>query len=294
MVWWMGRRMVEERERACDEAVLRAGSEPRIYAEAILNVCRFYTESRLAFVPGVSGANLRKRIEAIMNNNVASDLRPLQKFALALAGAAAVTLPILAGMVHLPALRAQSAAAPPTQAEREWRIQYARATFGNLAMVRTYTEYGRPDQIRDGNSDPRHLSQIWHYNYLADFHGSAEFEFAPPGRGSRMRIDFPPPLATFTAGSGRASIAVYTSKQDVTLTVPLDSLSGQVEMIGQVASNGRSVANVRDSVTAGPGAAQAQWQASFTLDPGSYSCHLLVREASGQLYAESIPFEVTK
>ena len=29
LVWWIGKRMVEERERACDEEVLRLGSEPR-------------------------------------------------------------------------------------------------------------------------------------------------------------------------------------------------------------------------------------------------------------------------
>jgi bla regulator protein blaR1 len=36
LVWWIGKRMVEERERACDEEVLRLGSEPRVYAEGIL------------------------------------------------------------------------------------------------------------------------------------------------------------------------------------------------------------------------------------------------------------------
>ena len=33
LVWWMGKRMVEERERACDEEVLQRGSAPRDYAE---------------------------------------------------------------------------------------------------------------------------------------------------------------------------------------------------------------------------------------------------------------------
>jgi bla regulator protein blaR1 len=69
LVWWIGARLVEERERACDEAVLHLGSEPRDYAEAILNVCKLYAESPLACVPGVTGADLRKRIEAIMANH---------------------------------------------------------------------------------------------------------------------------------------------------------------------------------------------------------------------------------
>ncbi|MGH9587801.1 MAG: M56 family metallopeptidase, partial [Acidobacteriaceae bacterium] len=48
MVWWIGSRLIEERERACDQAVVQAGSEAQVYAEGILNVCKFYVESPLA------------------------------------------------------------------------------------------------------------------------------------------------------------------------------------------------------------------------------------------------------
>src|SRR5262249_51663000 len=70
VVWWIGARMVEERERACDEGVLSLGGEPRDYAEAILGVCQLYVESPLTCVSGVTGANLKTRIEAIMNNRI--------------------------------------------------------------------------------------------------------------------------------------------------------------------------------------------------------------------------------
>ena len=46
LVWWIGARMIEERERACDEAVLSLGSEPREYAEGILSVCKSFTSNR--------------------------------------------------------------------------------------------------------------------------------------------------------------------------------------------------------------------------------------------------------
>src|SRR5882724_7340359 len=42
LVWWIGARLVEERENACDEEVLRLGNQPRVYAEGILNVCKLY------------------------------------------------------------------------------------------------------------------------------------------------------------------------------------------------------------------------------------------------------------
>ncbi len=59
LVWWVGERLIEERERACDEEVLRRGGSPRVYAEAILNVCKLYMELPLACVSGVTGSNLK-------------------------------------------------------------------------------------------------------------------------------------------------------------------------------------------------------------------------------------------
>ena len=40
LVWWIGARLIDERERACDEEVIRRGSEPEVYAESILKTCR--------------------------------------------------------------------------------------------------------------------------------------------------------------------------------------------------------------------------------------------------------------
>src|SRR4029077_3441034 len=66
LVWWLGARLVEERERACDEEVLRLGNSPETYAEGILKVCKLYVESPVLCVSGVTGANLKRRIEEIM------------------------------------------------------------------------------------------------------------------------------------------------------------------------------------------------------------------------------------
>jgi bla regulator protein BlaR1 len=55
LVWWIGSRMVEERELACDEEVLRVGCEPSDYVEGMLKVCRLYVESPLPCVSGVTG-----------------------------------------------------------------------------------------------------------------------------------------------------------------------------------------------------------------------------------------------
>lgn len=99
---------MEERERACDEEVLRMGSEPQVYAEGILKICELYLESPLQCVAGVTGANLKKRIEAIMANRIALRLNFAKKLALAVAGMAALAVPIVVDIMNAPSIRAQS------------------------------------------------------------------------------------------------------------------------------------------------------------------------------------------
>jgi bla regulator protein blaR1 len=110
-VWWIGAKLVEERERACDEAVLNLGNEPQIYAEGILNVCKSYLESPLRCVSGVTGSDLKKRIRAILADRVAGNLNLAKKVTLAIAATAALAVPIFVGMIGAPSIRAQSQAA---------------------------------------------------------------------------------------------------------------------------------------------------------------------------------------
>jgi len=114
LVWWIGARLLEERERACDEEVLRLGNQASVYADAILHVCKLYLESPLACVSGVAGSDIRRRIEAIMSNRGAQGLNRAKKFLLIAAGTAALLSPVMIGIVmgvgHAPAARAQSSA----------------------------------------------------------------------------------------------------------------------------------------------------------------------------------------
>jgi beta-lactamase regulating signal transducer with metallopeptidase domain len=99
LVWWISRRLVEERERACDENVLACGNPPLVYAQSILKVCRYYVQTPLACASGMSGPDLNIRLTAIMQGGAGDELPPATGLLLAAAGAATLMLPIAAGML---------------------------------------------------------------------------------------------------------------------------------------------------------------------------------------------------
>jgi bla regulator protein blaR1 len=116
MIWWLGARLVEERELACDEEVLQLGNPPSIYAESILKTCEFCVGSDLACVSGMTGAELKKRIVRIMTPAPAEKLGASRRLLLASAGVAAVVGPVLFGLWNTPLVRAQSPQASKPQA----------------------------------------------------------------------------------------------------------------------------------------------------------------------------------
>jgi len=111
LVWWMEGRLVEERERACDEEVLRVCHQPQVYAESVLKVCEFCVESPLACVSGVTGADLKRRIVQIMTEQAGRKLDLSRKLLLTVAAVIAVALPFAFGLVHAPQIHAESAPA---------------------------------------------------------------------------------------------------------------------------------------------------------------------------------------
>jgi bla regulator protein blaR1 len=108
LVWWLGARLVEEREQACDEAVLQQGNVPQVYAESILKTCQFSVASPLACVSGVTGGDLKKRIVRIMSPHSAATLSLPKKLLLAAIGIGSVVGPVVAGLVKAPLASAQS------------------------------------------------------------------------------------------------------------------------------------------------------------------------------------------
>jgi uncharacterized protein (TIGR03435 family) len=125
LVWWIGARLIEERECACDEDVVSRGNAPDLYAEAIVKVCKWSTESPLTCVAGVTGGNLKRRIEQIMNARDVPGLSIAKKAALTIAGAAVLVAPVLVGIADAPAILAQSDSGVP---------QWQTAAGGHMAF----------------------------------------------------------------------------------------------------------------------------------------------------------------
>lgn len=110
-IWWLGARLIAERERACDESVLAAGIDARIYAHSILKVCRFSKQPSIACAAGACGGPLSLRMEAIMNSQRALPLGPARR--LFITSAMAVAL-LAMGVSAL-----ASASGAPTPAQRD-------------------------------------------------------------------------------------------------------------------------------------------------------------------------------
>jgi uncharacterized protein (TIGR03435 family) len=190
LVWWLGARLVDERERACDEEVLRLGNEPRTYAEGILTICRLCLSSPLTSVPGVASSNLRKRIEEIMSGRMQGNLGFAKKLLMAVAGAASVAAPVLVGIVNSPRIRAQSTS--PQLAFEAASMRYAAMPPGGVSATRQ----GGP-----GTNDPERLTyrSVPLKNILLNAYGLKDFQLSGPGWIGTERYDINakiPPGAT--------------------------------------------------------------------------------------------------
>jgi TonB family protein len=135
LAWWVGIRLMEERERACDEGVLELVSQPRDYAESILKVCEFCLMSPLACMSGVAGGDLKRRMVSIMTNRVRQELGFSKKVLLAALGLACLAGPIAVGVVHASAARIASTGGTTTMTPAEQDSGHASAQASKEEML---------------------------------------------------------------------------------------------------------------------------------------------------------------
>jgi GWxTD domain-containing protein len=100
LVWWIDRRLVAERERACDEQAMAALEGSESYLAGILKVCRLAVGANVAGVSGMAGSNLKQRMEWIMSKNVPAGSAWFRRAVLGATAAAFFLTSLVAGGVQ--------------------------------------------------------------------------------------------------------------------------------------------------------------------------------------------------
>ena len=161
MVWWIGARLIDERERACDEAVVRTGHDPAAYARSLVECCRLYLQSPLACMAGASGSDLRARVKRIMTAPASSPLSATAKALLLAAGLFAIATPVAAGLLASPAGRQAAARATAMVASfTPVRIDHAPAAHKTGAAEPMKSAEPKPVQAPDGAVAPPPAPEI--------------------------------------------------------------------------------------------------------------------------------------
>ena len=183
-VWLIGARLVAERERACDENVLASGHDPEVYAGGILKVCKFCIPSPLPCASGVSGADLKRRLQQIMTAPAAMDLSVAKQLLLAGAGLVTLLPPVMAGFPGAPLAVERPVIAVQARAEQAITAVAERLGMAPLAPVTVRTL-------------PRLKLQV-----AAALPQPAAVEAAPQPGGEASVPDSPPAAAVTAVAAG--------------------------------------------------------------------------------------------
>jgi beta-lactamase regulating signal transducer with metallopeptidase domain len=154
LVWWIGRQMLEERENACDEAVLERGHDAQQYAEGILAVCRHCHE--LASAGHSSSAiagDLTRRIRSIIRHVPPVSPGFCKTLALSACTLALATAPLFAGAFDSATMRRERLASD------ERNLGSAEIVVGPAASREFEIETDRRD-VRIRNSTLRELVAV--------------------------------------------------------------------------------------------------------------------------------------
>ncbi|HKY06265.1 MAG TPA: M56 family metallopeptidase, partial [Blastocatellia bacterium] len=108
VVWLLDRRLLAERERACDEKVIALGGAPGVYAQSLLKVLQFCLGWKVAGVSSATGSNLPGRVEQIMRTKIDRKLTIIDRLLIYAAASALIITSIAAGLSSRETAHAES------------------------------------------------------------------------------------------------------------------------------------------------------------------------------------------
>ena len=108
LAWLIDRKLSEERERACDEEVLRLRQSPEAYISGILKVVRACVEQRLVGTSSIGGSSLKRRMVHLLSTGPPSKLGVLERALIIGFGLGLAIFSVCAGFVNRDAYAAWS------------------------------------------------------------------------------------------------------------------------------------------------------------------------------------------
>jgi beta-lactamase regulating signal transducer with metallopeptidase domain len=165
LLWWIERRLISERELACDELVLSTGTDPENYAAGILKVCRWQLADVVPGILGITNSNLKKRMEVIMSfsGGNKTNNRAIKMFLGALA-ATMIVIPLTLGLLAANNLYGQSGEAAKVSSSQEKADKQISCIFGDVNYPEgTVIRTGRgPEQMCVRHVDKNNeLAPLW-------------------------------------------------------------------------------------------------------------------------------------
>jgi beta-lactamase regulating signal transducer with metallopeptidase domain len=97
LLWYVEKKLIAERERACDEMVMSRGTNPQVYLAGLTKACGFQLFGDLAGVSAVGGSNLQTRFAQIAAYRAARPVPYVVRLAVAAVALLITILPIAGG-----------------------------------------------------------------------------------------------------------------------------------------------------------------------------------------------------
>jgi hypothetical protein len=139
LIWIVNRKMLSDREQACDQEVCLLGGQSAVYAASLLKVLRFCIGFRMVGLSSAAGPNLKRRIEEIMANELDQRHAPRQRAFVVTVALAVIVFSVAAGVMSRDRLFSQQVGI--NQEGVKGGVHGGGARVGNSGIAGTGTQF---------------------------------------------------------------------------------------------------------------------------------------------------------
>jgi beta-lactamase regulating signal transducer with metallopeptidase domain len=196
-VWWLSRRIRQERENACDDLAVAACGDAIVLAEALANLEKLRTSAHI-FALSADGGSLMQRVTRLISPHTPTRLGwnvPVAMLAVLFSGAL-VAAQAAPSVNHALAGTTPTAVASKSTIENSfgtnglflggWRA-YSESVLPRGHVIESYTVNGHPAPIDAGARE-----------WIASRHAAASEVLTPPATPSPPAMPTPPPIPSLS------------------------------------------------------------------------------------------------